>query len=88
MRTIIAGFIAGFVSVLVFHQLGFFISNELGLTKAQLYSHHPVAGAVWSKYWPDRRTITRPLDDSSVGAHPSRRDRIMLRRLARLNPCS
>jgi hypothetical protein len=43
MRTIIAGFIAGFVSVLVFHQLGFFISNELGLTKAQLYSHRPVA---------------------------------------------
>ena len=36
MRTIIAGFIAGFVSVLIFHQLGFLISNELGLTKAQL----------------------------------------------------
>jgi len=60
MRTIIAGFIAGFVSVLIFHQLGFFISNELGLTKAQLYSMRPVppfgvpailSSAFWGGLW-------------------------------------
>jgi hypothetical protein len=60
MRTIIAGFIAGFVSVLIFHQLGFFISNELGLTKAQLYSMRPLppfgvpailSSAFWGGLW-------------------------------------
>ncbi|MGQ0584557.1 MAG: hypothetical protein ACT4O6_21700 [Reyranella sp.] len=60
MRTIIAGFIAGFVSVLVFHQLGFLISNELGLTKAQLYSLRPLpplgvpailSAAFWGGLW-------------------------------------
>ena len=38
MRTAIAGFIAGSISVLIFHQLGFFIANELGLLKVPLYS--------------------------------------------------
>ncbi|TAJ36998.1 MAG: hypothetical protein EPO55_20020 [Reyranella sp.] len=42
MRTAIAGFIAGSVSVLVFHQFGFFIANELGLLKVQLYNMRPV----------------------------------------------
>ncbi len=60
MRTIIAGFIAGFVSVLIFHQLGFLISNELGLTKAQLYSLRPLpplgvpailSSAFWGGLW-------------------------------------
>lgn len=60
MRTIIAGFIAGFVSVLIFHQLGFLISNELGLTKAQLYSLRPLppfgvpailSAAFWGGLW-------------------------------------
>jgi hypothetical protein len=43
MRTVIAGFIAGFLGILVFHQLGFFIANELGLLKVPLYSQRPVA---------------------------------------------
>jgi len=60
MRTIIAGFIAGFVSVLIFHQLGFLISNELGFTKAQLYSQRPLppfgvpailSSAFWGGLW-------------------------------------
>ena len=60
MRTIIAGFIAGFVSVLIFHQLGFLISNELGLTKVQLYSQRPLppfgvpailSSAFWGGLW-------------------------------------
>jgi hypothetical protein len=60
MRTIIAGFIAGFVSVLIFHQLGFLISNELGLTKAQIYSMRPLppfgvpailSAAFWGGLW-------------------------------------
>ena len=42
MRTAIAGFIAGALSVLIFHQFGFFIANELGLLKAQLYNMRPV----------------------------------------------
>src|SRR5258707_14840014 len=42
MRTAIAGFIAGSISVLIFHQLGFFIANELGLLKVPLYSWRPV----------------------------------------------
>jgi hypothetical protein len=60
MRTIIAGFIAGFLGILVFHQLGFFIANELGLLKVPLYSPRPVApfgvpailsSAFWGGLW-------------------------------------
>jgi len=42
MRTAIAGFIAGFASVLLFHQFGFFLANEFGLLKVPLYSWRPV----------------------------------------------
>ena len=60
MRTAIAGFIAGAVSVLLFHQFGFFIANELGLLKAQLYNMRPVpplgvptiiSSAFWGGLW-------------------------------------
>ncbi|MBI3197138.1 MAG: hypothetical protein HYZ40_06460 [Rhodospirillales bacterium] len=60
MRTIITGFIAGFVSVLIFHQLGFWIANELGLLKVQLYNMRPVpplgvpailSSAFWGGLW-------------------------------------
>lgn len=60
MRTVIAGFIAGFLGILVFHQLGFFIANELGLLKVPLYSQRPVApfgvpailsSAFWGGLW-------------------------------------
>ena len=60
MRTVIAGFIAGSVSVLVFHQFGFFIANELGLLKVQLYNMRPVpplgvptivSPAFWGGLW-------------------------------------
>jgi hypothetical protein len=60
MRTAIAGFVAGAVSVLLFHQFGFFIANELGLLKAQLYNMRPVpplgvptiiSSAFWGGLW-------------------------------------
>ena len=60
MRTVIAGFIAGSVSVLIFHQFGFFIANELGLLKVPLYSLRPVpplgvpvilSSAFWGGLW-------------------------------------
>jgi hypothetical protein len=60
MRTIVIGFIAGFVGVLVFHQLGFYVSNEVGLTRANIYNMAPVAplgvpailsAAFWAGLW-------------------------------------
>ncbi|MDP2331661.1 MAG: hypothetical protein Q8M19_13315 [Reyranella sp.] len=60
MRTVIVGFIAGAVSVLIFHQLGFLIANELGLLKVQLYNMRPVpplgvptiiSSAFWGGLW-------------------------------------
>ncbi len=60
MRTIIVGFIAGFVGVLVFHQLGFWIATEMGLVKAQIYNMKPVpplgvptilSAAFWGGLW-------------------------------------
>ena len=42
MRTALVGFIAGALSVLVFHQLGFWIANELGYARVPLYSLRPV----------------------------------------------
>ena len=43
MRTILVGFIAGAVSVLIFHQLGFWISKELGYTpQAVIYNMRPL----------------------------------------------
>jgi len=60
MRTAIVGFIAGFLGVLIFHQLGFHIANELGLARAQIYSFRPVpplgvptiiSSAFWGGLW-------------------------------------
>ncbi len=60
MRTVVVGFVAGSVSVLIFHQLGFLIANELGLLKVQLYSLRPVpplgvpailSSAFWGGLW-------------------------------------
>lgn len=60
MRTVIVGFFAGAASVLIFHQLGFLIANELGLLKAQLYNMRPVpplgvptiiSSAFWGGLW-------------------------------------
>jgi hypothetical protein len=42
LRTVLVGFVAGALSVLVFHQLGFWIANELGYARALLYSLRPV----------------------------------------------
>jgi len=59
-RLAIAGFVAGAVGVLVFHQLGFWITNELGLTRVSLYSMRPVppfgapvivSAAFWGGLW-------------------------------------
>jgi hypothetical protein len=60
MRTALVGFIAGALSVLIFHQLGFWISNELGFTRASLYNMRPVppwavptivSSAFWGGLW-------------------------------------
>jgi hypothetical protein len=60
MRTVIVGFLAGALSVLVFHQLGFWVAKELGLLNAQLYSMRPVppwdvptivSQAFWGGLW-------------------------------------
>jgi hypothetical protein len=61
MRTILVGFIAGAVSVLIFHQLGFWISKELGYSpQAVIYNMRPlppwgvptiVSAAFWGGLW-------------------------------------
>ncbi len=60
MRTVIVGFVAGALSVLVFHQLGFWIANELGYTRASLYNMRGVppwgvptivSAAFWGGLW-------------------------------------
>ena len=60
MRTTVVGFIAGFLSVLLFHQLGFYISNSLGFTRAAIYNMNAVApfgvpailsAAFWGGVW-------------------------------------
>jgi hypothetical protein len=60
MRTVIVGFIAGALGVLIFHQLGFWVSNELGFTRATLYNMRPVpplsvptivSSAFWGGLW-------------------------------------
>lgn len=60
IRTLLVGFIAGALSVLVFHQLGFWIANELGYARVPLYSLRPVPPwgvptilslALWGGLW-------------------------------------
>lgn len=60
MRTVIVGFIAGALSVLIFHQLGFWLSNELGYTRSVLYNMRGVppwgvptivSSAFWGGLW-------------------------------------
>lgn len=60
MRTVIVGFVAGALSVLVFHQFGFWLSNELGYTRAALYNMRGVppwgvptivSSAFWGGLW-------------------------------------
>ena len=60
MRTVIAGFIAGAVGVLVFHQVGFLIATQLKLSTAIFYNMKPlppwgvptvVSQAFWGGLW-------------------------------------
>ena len=60
MRTVIVGFVAGALSVLIFHQLGFRLSNDLGYTRASLYNMRGVppwgvpaivSSAFWGGLW-------------------------------------
>ena len=57
---VVAGFVAGAVSVLVFHQLGFYLAAELGYSRATLYNMRPVppwgvptivSQAFWGGLW-------------------------------------
>ncbi len=59
-RVILAGFIAGALSVLVFHQLGFYFAAELGFGRPNLYNMRPVppwgvptivSQAFWGGLW-------------------------------------
>ncbi len=60
MRTVIIGFVAGALSVLIFHQLGFWLANELGYARAALYNMRGVppwgvpaivSSAFWGGLW-------------------------------------
>jgi hypothetical protein len=60
MRTILIGFIAGAVSVLIFHQFGFWLATELGFARARIYNMQPVppwgvptivSAAFWGGLW-------------------------------------
>jgi hypothetical protein len=60
LRTALIGFIAGAVSVLIFHQLGFWIANQLGYTRVPLYNMRGVppwgvpfiwSAAFWGGLW-------------------------------------
>lgn len=60
MRTVIVGFVAGALSVLIFHQFGFWLSNELGYTRSVIYNMRGVppwgvptivSSAFWGGLW-------------------------------------
>jgi len=60
MRTALVGFIAGALGVLIFHQAGFWIANELGYARASLHNMRPVppwgvptiiSQAFWGGLW-------------------------------------
>ena len=60
MRTVIIGFIAGALGVLIFHQFGFWLTTELGWTRARIYNMQPVppfsvttivSSAFWGGLW-------------------------------------
>jgi hypothetical protein len=60
LGTVVAGFIAGVLSLLVFHQLGFYAAAELGFGRASPYSMRPVppwgvptviSQAFWAGLW-------------------------------------
>ena len=42
MRIVIVGFIAGALSVLIFHQFGFWLATELGFGRSRIYNMQPV----------------------------------------------
>lgn len=60
MRTVLVGFVAGAVSVLIFHQFGFWLATELGFARARIYNMQPVppwgvptivSAAFWGGLW-------------------------------------
>lgn len=60
MRTVIVGFVAGALSVLIFHQFGFWLSTELGYTRSVIYNMRGVppwgvptivSSAFWGGLW-------------------------------------
>lgn len=60
IRTVLVGFIAGVLSMLIFHQAGFWIATELGYARAMIYNLRPVppwgvptilSMAFWAGLW-------------------------------------
>src|SRR5262245_45768121 len=60
VRTLAIGFVAGALSLLIFHQLGFWVANELQYTRVPLYSLRQVrplsvpailSSAFWAGLW-------------------------------------
>lgn len=60
IRTVLVGFIAGALSMLIFHQAGFWIATELGYARAMIYNLRPVppwgvptilSMAFWAGLW-------------------------------------
>ena len=69
MRTVVIGFVVGVLSELIFHKLGYYISNQLGLTRVALYTFQPVAPfgvpaimshALWGGLWGIAAMFTVP----------------------------
>jgi hypothetical protein len=69
MRTVVIGFVAGVLSMLIFHRFGYYISNLLGFTTVALYKFTPVAPfgvplilsmAFWAGLWGIAATFCVP----------------------------
>jgi hypothetical protein len=76
LRTIVVGFLAGALSVLVFHQLGFWLSSKLLNTTFVLYNMRPVppwgvptivSSAFWGGLWGIAAALLVPRMPGALG---------------------
>ena len=93
MRTAVIGFLAGAVSVLVFHQLGFLIATELGFLKVQIYNMKPLPPlgvptiaslAFWGGLWGIAAAFIVPRLPGALGGRVVVGEQLSLRK--RLDP--